>query len=891
MKLEAIKKARQERWQKMFGLSVASELYGTAWKTPKVIVNLGVESYNSEISIVLGMNHPAHDWCETETDLYESLDYVKGHEVQHTKSTTRKAWNHALRRGTEVVIEELCKAKGIHCRLSTDHDYEEACKKLSENGLILSIPVVKNFVHFITNSLEDGRIEAIRSAENAVFKQQVIHIRLLGWKQHGITAKEGVPYEKLDEVGRLGMVLNQILSLSTESVFQKGFAERYFGTPLEDKVRECIPHIAKGVTAKNCRDMSEEAIEICKILALMIGEASMRPEFNKQIQWIKTTLAELGLDDDSAFADEQNEAEGDGSNTPFGNSDLYVILPDDEYDKLMDKMKDKEQSENENGSTMHIRREHPKEDEETSNSNEQNSENGSGSSGNGQSEGGQDENNSEGNPDGNNSSSSQDGNSSESAGNSQLSEGSDGSTGSSSSETSDENSNSDSADSSGQSADASDSQDTKDQGNSGSSNGSDSKSEKSNGDDSQNPVSGGSSCDSELTDNESMTGCEGNEGDNSTDGENGKDQISSSQSQGTRQKGSDSGVDHTGEGCGTGDTSDEALSEVEKAIEEQMKEAAEAAAGMAQSESEFQEKTLSRQEKEQSMAQDQKEPITKTSKETVDKINSALGNTGYRLSEKERAYEVDELIDPALMREIQTFQRTLESLMKSKRYKTRRGLMEGRLDSTRCAMLAAGEVNVFKETKESKGTSACAELILDNSGSMGYGAGSKREAACKALAKIEMAFAKYFPIKMLAFDASGDFVIHEIIKNWKEHFSRSAAWNFLTKGRYGSSNNDAFSIRVATADLLTRNEKRKLLVVLSDGAPCYGGEEDVRDAVREARRKGITVVGIYFADAWDIENGYDDSELFKRMYEKDYIICEPDQITENLARVLKKFFL
>ena len=853
MKLEQIKKSRQARWQKMLGLSVASELYGTAFKTPKVIVNLGTESYNSTVSIVLGMNHPAHDWCKDEIDLYESLDYVKGHEVQHTKSTTRKAWEHALQRGTEVVIEELCKEKGIHCRLSTNRDYEEACNKLSDNGLILSVPVIKNFVHFITNAIEDGRIEAIRASENAVFKQQVIHIRLLGWKMHGITAKEGVPYENLDSVGRLGMVLNQVLSLATESVFQKGFAERYFGTPLEDKVRECIPHIAKGVTAKKCRDMAEEAIEVVRILALWIGEASMRPEFSKQIQWIKTTLAELGLDDDAAFANEQNEDEGNGENTPFSNSDLYVILPDDEYDKLMEKMKDKE-NDSDSGSTMHVRREHPKEEEE----NEQSNDEGDGSSG------------SEGQG---------------SQGQSQETEGSS-SSGSSDSQNGQESSSNGEGnpDNSQQGAEGKSDNDS-----SSSSEGDSGESSKdgNSGKEDDGTSSGSSSDNSMASDDDSTVGNESAE--SNSDNSNSSGEQSDGQPQGQSQKGDKSGVDHGGEGQDSsqgGSSGDE--SSIEEEIEKQMKEAAEAAAGMAQSESEFQEKTLNRQEKSQDMAMDQKEPLTKTSKETVDAINSALGNTGYRLKEMERAYEVDTLIDPALMNEIQTFQRTLESLMKSKKFKTRRGLMSGKLDSMRTAMLAAGEVNVFKEMKESKGTSACAELILDNSGSMGYGAGSKREAACKALAKIEMGFAKYFPIKMLAFDASGDYVIHEIIKNWKERFSRSAAWNFLEKGRYGSSNNDSFSIRVAMEDLSKRPEKRKLLVVLSDGAPCYGGAEDVKAAVREARRRGITVVGIYFTDP---EYGYDDSELFKEMYEKDYIICEPNEITSNLARVLKKFFL
>ena len=108
----------------------------------------------------------------------------------------------------------------------------------------------------------------------------------------------------------------------------------------------------------------------------------------------------------------------------------------------------------------------------------------------------------------------------------------------------------------------------------------------------------------------------------------------------------------------------------------------------------------------------------------------------------------------------------------------------------------------------------------------------------------------------------------------------------MEKGRYGNSNFDGYSIRVATADILSRPEKKKLLVVLSDGLPCYGGEEDVQQAVTEARLKGIEVVGIYFSE-------YEDSsteESFKRMYQKNYIITSPENIEKELVVILKKFF-
>lgn len=96
---------------------------------------------------------------------------------------------------------------------------------------------------------------------------------------------------------------------------------------------------------------------------------------------------------------------------------------------------------------------------------------------------------------------------------------------------------------------------------------------------------------------------------------------------------------------------------------------------------------------------------------------------------------------------------------------------------------------------------------------------------------------------------------------------------------------DGFSIRVATKDILSRPEKKKLMIVLSDGLPdsC----EDVHDAVEKARKKGIKVVAIYFSDYHDTRV----EEMFAGMYERDYIITEPENIGEELIKLLKGFFL
>ena len=67
-----------------------------------------------------------------------------------------------------------------------------------------------------------------------------------------------------------------------------------------------------------------------------------------------------------------------------------------------------------------------------------------------------------------------------------------------------------------------------------------------------------------------------------------------------------------------------------------------------------------------------------------------------------------------------------------------------------------------------------------------------------------------------------------------------------------------------------------------DGMACGMCEAHVNDAVRKARKAGISVISIFFGD---------DSErsTFVKMYEKNCIITEPEGIDAELVRLMKRF--
>ena len=160
--------------------------------------------------------------------------------------------------------------------------------------------------------------------------------------------------------------------------------------------------------------------------------------------------------------------------------------------------------------------------------------------------------------------------------------------------------------------------------------------------------------------------------------------------------------------------------------------------------------------------------------------------------------------------------------------------------------------------------------------------GNKRTEACKAAAIVEEGFKTIMPLKIVAFDKSSN-IIHEIVKNWDEVLNNNCCWNFCVQGRDGGGNEDGYDIKIATRELLRRPESRKMLCILSDGAP--GNKNLVKNAVKDARKKGIEVYAIYFEEG-GIGSNADD---FRYMYEKDYVCCELSEVDENLSKLFKKF--
>lgn len=234
------------------------------------------------------------------------------------------------------------------------------------------------------------------------------------------------------------------------------------------------------------------------------------------------------------------------------------------------------------------------------------------------------------------------------------------------------------------------------------------------------------------------------------------------------------------------------------------------------------------------------------------------------------------------------FRREVEAIKRNKMARTLRGQRAGILDVERLHQWPTKEVNLFMRKKLPFEHDYVFYLLEDGSGSM---SGAKERKAKEALFMMEEGLKTWrFPFKMATFSTDGDKVIHHVIKGFSENRKGAYAVNAWHERQASGANKDGFSIRVAVKELLKRPEKEKVLIVLSDGLPVeYSSEQDalddVKQAVKEARKAGVHVIAMMFGDE---EFRASHVEKYKYMYDNSIINCKPEHIPFQLSRVLRR---
>lgn len=757
--------------------------------------------------------------------LIERVRFTIRHEICHLKYTSGKEYKLAVEFGARAVYEHVASQMAGHpVRFKSEMDCETWKRKIRIRSAGFYIPqnAIENIAAGIANSLCDGRIERIESYKDEGFKKERILCRGENWD---FGKCEFPPLEELEQNAslKLSVVLNQILCLSKYQAYQKGFTMAYAGTPLMDVVNDLMPEISEGYLADTTMEMKDASIKICRKLAPLIFEAvQMSAEDAEAMQAFQKMLQQLieSLVDEADYGNVSNNAE---SGNTEGAGAMNSALP---FSNLVITLPDEKydklmaNAKEGEGGGGIQIRREHPLPEEEKPENKSGNSSGSGSD---------------------SSSSSSDDNSSSADGNNSIDD---------------------------ESADSSSAESGEDQSKEkGAGKGSGSSEDK----DSASQQSGN------AENGEKQHGNPSSSGNSSGDAENGSESSDSEEPMGssgeiTVKQAEKGQTEHTQatkkEAMKFSGTPDETV--LQKAMEE-------AANGIEADISKMID-SVNQIATMRSNTVAKKPECTKTQPLDPNDIKDICED----FREVRRAYRLDKALPDDLKVRADVLRRETERYIKKLREPNQKARRSGLLDSKQLARLARNDTRVFMKKGKAKKADYCYYILLDNSGSTGGKHGNKRLAECRAAAIQEEAYKGIFPMKIVAFDCDWNGVVHEVIKDWDENLHQNCCINFGAHGRDGGGNEDNYDIAIATRELLARPERNKMLVVLSDGAP--GDTRATKEAIADARKKGIKVVGIYFE-----EGGIEDAEDFIYMYEKDYILSDMLEVEKNLTKVIAKF--
>lgn len=220
---------------------------------------------------------------------------------------------------------------------------------------------------------------------------------------------------------------------------------------------------------------------------------------------------------------------------------------------------------------------------------------------------------------------------------------------------------------------------------------------------------------------------------------------------------------------------------------------------------------------------------------------------------------------------------------------------KGRIDSSKLWKVSSVyDKNIFSKRTLLDNSEYAVYILIDLSGSMD--SELKYREAINTAIKIEGSLLNLenVAVKTVGFN----YINHsrlKIFKDFNEKKSRTAS--ALFRKYTGGSNRDGFAIRVALDDLKKHNAKNKLLVVISDGRPLWGGETieqsmlDVKNAVHKGR-KDVVILSVLINEGRILDNI---KECFHYMYEDKGTVMvnvkdNPEDLINTIVLYMKKLF-
>jgi len=232
----------------------------------------------------------------------------------------------------------------------------------------------------------------------------------------------------------------------------------------------------------------------------------------------------------------------------------------------------------------------------------------------------------------------------------------------------------------------------------------------------------------------------------------------------------------------------------------------------------------------------------------------------------------------------------------------------GRLDSKRLVSAYQGIPNVYKIKEDVAELDTAVSVVVDHSGSMG---GDKMRLAMQScIALCESIYKCGCSLEIIGFATGSNYNEEDnkaVDRTYRREFgrtqpidtyvyksfddrmndSRRSLGNMLrVASNHGSCNADGCSVLVATERLLERQERRKVMIVLSDGYPQHHGHSTetsdkwLRNVVAYAVSKGIDIMGIGI-----------NSNAVKRFYPDYVVVRDIEELSKSVMDKLAKRLL
>ena len=265
---------------------------------------------------------------------------------------------------------------------------------------------------------------------------------------------------------------------------------------------------------------------------------------------------------------------------------------------------------------------------------------------------------------------------------------------------------------------------------------------------------------------------------------------------------------------------------------------------------------------------------------TLEEINELKKkHGGYGFQEISNDFPLTHSLPNEIKVPAKKFRKEIEKIFKNRSMMNINGQNKGVLNVNDLYRVGVSDYNVFTIEGNKSLSDYVVYILRDGSGSM---QGEKEIASAYALSIIEEGIRDIVPFKTSTFCANR-YVTHYTVRDWNDKSKSNYAFNYLHHRGVEGGNEDGYSIRVATKELLKRPERDKVLIVLSDGLPS--NIADTKEAIKEARKQKIHLVGIMFGSQSFRENNFD---RYREMYEKNIIATAPNNIPDRLTKVLKQ---